>query len=352
MNPIESRIYSAAASAAAEITGADIPPLRLRSRRAGSRRRGTPARTGGALGTRRWLAALAAAAGVMVVIAAVLVLGRGSAAGHHAGSRPATRPGPATGRAQAARNTLEAGALDSYFPATGAQYTAGLAFHWTRLKISAQIFGSCMARAGFPQPPFSEPESSYLQAFPDNSQFPDLAQRARLDSMSGPYYINKGPVAPASAAGRRAARPCTAASNQPFTAIDKIAIPLENPWLGVVTAIQSSAPVQAMQPAFSACLQAHGIPASYAQQKSNVSNPLFDGFFGWMDHLGQTATSTREQSTEDHRWTPVFVRCARPTVTVVERLQLSQRASFFTRHARQISEIKALAAGLLNAPGH
>ena len=38
-----------------------------------------------------------------------------------------------------------------------------------------------------------------------------------------------------------------------------------------------------------------------------------------------------------------------PTVTLVERLQFAQRASFFSKHARQINEIKTLAANLLSA---
>jgi hypothetical protein len=208
-----------------------------------------------------------------------------------------------------------------------------------------------MADAGFPQPPFSEPEPAYLVAFPDNSQFPDLAQRARTDSMTSPPFIAAKPVAPGSAAGRRAVRRCTAASARSFTLIDKIAALLGNLWMGAVTSIQSSARVRAMQPAFSACLQAHGIPAAYAQLQTNSSNPLFDGFFAWMDHLGQTAATTSEQVAEDHRWTPVFVRCAGPTVTVVERLQLTQRARFFKLHAQQINTIKTLAADLLTT-GH
>jgi hypothetical protein len=44
-------------------------------------------------------------------------------------------------------------ALDSFFPATGAQYTDGLAYNWTQLKISARIYGSCMAQAGYPPMP-------------------------------------------------------------------------------------------------------------------------------------------------------------------------------------------------------
>lgn len=349
MNSIESRIYSDAAQVADEITPADIPPLRLPPQRGRSpRRHGAPAGrsafTGAARsgGTRRWLAPVAAGASVALVIAVMITLGRTPGDGHRG-------PGPAgrqTHPVSRPRSALLAEALDSYFPATGAQYTDGLAYNWNRLKITARTFGTCMADAGFPQPPFSEPEASYLRSFPDNSQFPDLASMARTGSMGQQYYIATSPVAPKTAAGRAALRRCSAASARPFpfAQIDRIASPLQNQWLDIITSIQSSAPVHAKQPAFAACLEAHGIPAAYAQQQVNGSNPLFNGFFAWADHLLQTAASTRQQTAEDHRWTPVFVQCARPTVSLVERLQLARRASFFRQHARQIREIAALAA--------
>lgn len=358
MNSIESRIYADAASAAAEIAPDDIPPLRLDAgpvRSRWGRGRGTsPGRPGLAdagprpAGTRRWLIPLASAASVVaIIIAAIVTAGAAGTVGHGRGAgRPAARPTttatsvrPAVTQAQA---TLAAEALDSYFPATGAQYTAGLAFNWTRLKISTQILNSCLAAAGFPQPPFSGSERFYLQAFANNSQFPDLAQRARTDSMTGSPYIAPPPIKAKSAAERKAIQRCTTASGRPFTPIDKIANPLEGTWLGQVSTVQSSALVHALQPGFSTCLQAHGIPAAYAQQQITADNPLFDGFFAWMDHLTQAALTTRQQVNEQHRWTPVFVQCARPTVTVVERIQLAKRGTFFQRHERQISAIKAL----------
>lgn len=354
MNAIESRIYADAARAAGDITPADIPPLRLPPQRGRSQRRrgasaGRSAFAGAARssGTRRWLAPLAAAASVALIIAGMITLGRGPGAGHR-GPRPGARPTHPVSRP---RSALPAEALDSYFPATGAQYTEGLAFNWTQLKVSTQLFNSCMAAAGFPQPPFSEPESAYLEAFADNSQFPDLAQRARTGTMTGSDYIATTPSAPHTASGRSAVRRCTAASAQPFPfrQINRIASAIGGQWLDMVTSIQTSARVHAMQPAFAACLEAQGIPAAYAQYETNGSNPLFSGFFDWMDHLGQVSTSNSQLTAEEHRWTPVFVQCARPTVSLVERLQLARRATFFRQHARQIREITALAARLAGA---
>ena len=89
----------------------------------------------------------------------------------------------------------------------------------------------------------------------------------------------------------------------------------------------------------------------FAQQQVSASNPLFDGFFAWADHLIQLPLTTSQLTAAEHRWTRVFVQCARPTVSLVERLQLAKRASFLRQHARQISEITALAARLPGA-GH
>ena len=353
MNPLESRIYSDAAAAAAEITPETVPVFRPPAAP------GRPPRRPGArrwLGTRRWLVPLAAASSVAAIsIAAVAVAGTWHAAGRAAhrevpgGHRGASATAHPSGPAASA---LAAEALDWYFPASGAQYTAGLAFEWTQIKITRQIFGSCMARAGYPQPPFTTPERSYLRAFPDNSQFPDLAQLASMGTVLGPMSKFPTTVKPKSAAGKAALAACTAASGRPFTPIGKIAGPLQNKWMDIITRIQTSAAARATQPAFGACLQAHGVPGRYARQREPAaSDPLFAGFFGWMDHLGQTATSSAQQAREEHRWTPVFVTCARPAVTVIERLQATRRAGFFGAHTRQIAEIRALAAGLPGGTG-
>ena len=209
-----------------------------------------------------------------------------------------------------------------------------------------------MARAGFPQPPFPAPESAYLEAYPDNSVFPDLAQRAGTGTMTPAVYITN-PLAPSTrtAAERSAVNRCAAVSAEPspFAQIDRIAVPLEGQWMNIVTSIQTSARVHAMQPGFAACLEAHGIPASYAQRQVSASNPLFDGFFAWADHLIQLPLTNSQLTAAEHRWTLVFVQCARPTVSMVERLQLARRASFLRQHARQIREIAALAARLPGA---
>jgi hypothetical protein len=354
MNPLESRIHRDTTTAAAEITSADIPPLRLRNRRGRlpRQRRTASARSAvtgppGSWGARRWLTPLAAAAGVAALVAVMVAVGNAHSTGHRI-ARPIT---PSARRGQArlgseAQARLGSEALDSYFPATGAQYTAGLAFEWTRQKTLHRLLEPCLAHAGFPQPAFSWPKGQYMLSFPDNSQFPDLAQRARTRLMT-PYGTGIGKGSGSQSRGYVAAvRRCTASNARAVTRLDRAAGPLASAWLPIITRVQSAARIRALQPAFSSCLEARGIPAAYAQSHSSASNYLFEGFFGWMDHLGMTDTNASQDIAHQHRWTPVFVHCARPTVTVMERLQLAQRARFFQRHARQISAIKTLAMDL------
>lgn len=350
MNPLETLIYRDAASAAAEITPADIPPLQLHARRDRSLRRrcraaALAAFTGAApsAGGRRWLVPLAAAISVAALLAVLVAVRPGQNAGHRVAGLAS--PSISLSRGQA---RLAGEALNSYFPATGAQYTAGLAFEWTQQKIQYRLLEPCLAYAGFPQPAFSWSKPDYLLSFPDNSQFPDLTQRARTRLMTpGPGTGDdpSGLESNGSSAETAAVRRCTASHAQLITRLDRASGPLASAWLPIISRVQSSAPVRAMQPAFNRCLEAHGIPVTYAYGNGNS---LFEGFFRWMDHLGMTGTSNREHIVQQHRWTPVFVQCARPTVTVMERLQLAQRARFLRRHVRQINVIKALAIHLLS----
>jgi hypothetical protein len=251
MNPLESRIYRDAASAAAEITPADIPPLRLRARRGRSRLpRGMAAAlavsTGAAasVGARRWLVPLAAAASVAALLAVMVAVASGPNAGHRVAGHASPSISLSPGKAR-----LGAEALDDYFPATGAQYTAGLAFEWTQQKVERRLLEPCLAHAGFPLPAFSWSERDYLLQFPDNSQFPDLTQRARTHLMTPGPGTGTGALGLASNGSRAdnaAIRRCTASNAKPITALARAAGPLASAWVPIISRIQSSAPVRTL----------------------------------------------------------------------------------------------------------
>jgi hypothetical protein len=274
-----------------------------------------------------------------------LVVG-GTGSSHHA-QRPT---GPA--RHVAGDRRLGAQAIDWYFPASGATYTNGLAFSWTREKITARDIDPCLAAAGFPQAPFRGSESVYQRSFSDLSQFPDLAQLAsfrQAQQLFKQYPVLHDPTAARMKAFGRAQARCTREFAQPVTRVDRAAAGLQRTWLSIVAAIQSSHAASATQPAFARCLEAHGVPANLATLTTHASNPLFYGYFAWADSTNQAATSSRRLAADERHETGVFVACAPGVVAVLEKLQLQRRARFFHEHAQQIARIARLAEEMARA---
>jgi hypothetical protein len=347
MNELEHRIYRDATKVAAEVTMADVPPLRLSRKARRSSRRPTASPhamhwSGAERGAvvKRVLAPLAAAS-VVVLVVVLVTVGRGSPAVRHA-QVPAAPAKPT-----AAERVLAAEALDSYFPASGATFTAGSAFDFAKAKITARDIDPCLAKAGFPQPAFTGSERLYQLSFQDNSQFPDLRL---LAAHTGQYYFTRQylvlrhPTASRQRELRSAQARCTLRYAKPVTRVDRAASRLGGIWLNIISAIEHSRPVTATQPAFARCLEAHGVPASLATQTDNgASNPLFDGYFGWADSTNQEAATNHALAVDERHETRVFVVCARPVVSVLERIQLARRALFFVKHAAQIARIARLA---------
>ncbi len=339
MNSLESRIQAAAQAAADEVTPADIPQLRL------------PPQPRHALSGFRWLAPLAAAVSLAAVLTGLVVLRHAESAGDGGNWQAAT----SLSRAQ---KLLATDALDAYFPATGAQYTSGLAFAWTRQTTLAAKAGPCLDQAGFPLPSFPSSRRKYQLSFPDNGQFPDLRQRTRTHQMAPAggdvrsdqarpwaHGVQRGAVT--------AATSCVTRYAHSLWRLDAVAAPLAGAWLRRVGAIQSSAPVSAKQPGFVSCLESFGVPARFATSRGPGGHRLFSGFFAWMNWLGASSGSPQRYASQQRLWTPVFVTCARPTVTTMERLQVAARSKFFKVHAAQIRAISriAIAIAASSAPG-
>ena len=347
MRALEWRIQQEAAAAADEITPGDVPPLRLQPSRRRLRLRRSAAsewlpRAGGPWAPHsglRWLTPLAAAVSLAAVVAFLVVLRAGTGAGGD--TFPAS-----ISRAQA---VLAKQALDAYFPASGSQYTAGLAFEWTRRRILAANTGPCLADAGFPQSPFSTSKGRFIFSVPNNGRFPDLALRARTHAMAPRGVVtgaHRGGQLPVAHQRAYAAAVLTCVRNHAHSLwrIDRTAEPLAHEWLRKVSRIQASAPVRVTRPGFVQCLEASGIPAQYAHSRPGQ---LFGGFFAWLKKVGLSSNSPARFAHQQRRWTAVFVRCARPTVEVMEPIQLAARAKFFAAHARQIALIRRVAIGLV-----
>jgi hypothetical protein len=295
----------------------------------------------------RWLAPLAAAVSLAAVVVCLVVL------------RNASGPGPGgswatSATATKAQKLLAKEALDAYFPATGTQYTTGLAFAWTRQTIVASKAGACLTKDGYPPQTFPKSKHRYQQSFPDSSQFPDLTQRLRTHSMApagGDVRADRArPWAHSNEPGYdSAARTCMAQYTHTLWRLDKVAGPLAAAWLREVESIQSSLAVRAMRPGFVSCLESFGVPARFATSPGANGSRLFTGFFAWMNWLGASNSSPQRYANQQRLWTPVFVTCARPTVTAMERLQTAARSKFLNAHARKVATIRRIAFAIAAA---
>jgi hypothetical protein len=250
-----------------------------------------------------------------------------------------------------AQKLLARQALDAYFPATGAQYTAGLAFAWTRQKILAAKVGACLTQAGFPPQPFPQSKRRYQLSFPDNGQFPDLTQRLHTHQMAPAggdvRSVQARPWAHGNQRGyASAARACMAEYAHSMWRLEKISTPLAGLWLAKVQIIQSSKPVRAQRQGFIDCLESFGVPRRFATAHGRNGHPLFAGFFAWMNWLGASSGNPQRYDSQQRLWTPIFVTCARPTVTTMERLQIAARSKFLNAHAGQIGAIGRIVIGI------
>ena len=349
MSNLEERIYRDAATTAAEVTDADIRPLSLA---AGRRWSGRPAERRKSVRVKRVLAPVAAAVSVAVLAGILVAVESGPA--HHTGVSPAP-PAQHTRDSKAARvaKALGTEALDWYFPASGATYTAGLGFAWLKAKVTADDIDPCLAAAGFPQPAFRGSEKLYKLSFP-SLDFPDLAQLAASPGQhyfTSQYLVLHHSTPARQKAMSRAQSRCTAKFAGAVTRVDAAANTLNTAWLNAISRVEHSKAVAATQPPFARCLEHHGAPASLAAQ-TDPNNPLFNGYSAWADATIQTATSKKQLAADQRHEARVFLACARPTVTVLERVQLHLRGQFFHTHAAAIKRIVRLAAKLAPPSQH
>lgn len=83
--------------------------------------------------------------------------------------------------------------------------------------------------------------------------------------------------------------------------------------------------------------------AGLATQTTHAPNPLFYGFDVWADGLIQTATTTHQLAANKRRAARVFLACAGPVASLLDKLLIQRRAKFFAAHHHQIARITKLA---------
>jgi hypothetical protein len=355
---LEERVRAAVRATAAEIGPYDVPPLAFganvldaRGDRSGRpvqrpRRPLRPQRPRRAGGGRRdgwrWAAPLAAAAAVVAVVglaAGLASIGSGVA-------RPAN-----TSRPEATRSAqvpppypadLQAGLIGLFVPASGAQYSAGALFGGEYKAAEGKVFARCMARASFQvKTPTS---ASIARGNWDLTQFPDLNAIARAGTMPGDGLPGVKELT-GSSAYQAAFKRCSATSDSLFSRTTNAGGRLAGPWIVTVTNIQGSAPVLATLPAVRACAARYGWPHDPYGPDRPINS--FADFAGWvaghLDGAVSRGASAAQTHALDQHWARIFVRCARPAVTVMEELQLAAQRTFLRDHQRELAALAATA---------
>jgi hypothetical protein len=381
---LEARARAAVLATADEIRPEDVPPVPAwlaESSVAAARRdgrdewNGGPGFGSGAGGPRyragrwtgRWGVPLAAAAAVAMAAGVTATLtvnrihqGMGVAPG---GAVRVSAPAPGSVSAGSARSAsagrastaaaakpvpagypadLTAGLIGMFVPASGAQYSAGAALQGEYKALESQVTSACMLKAGFQVPP-TTPESIAAQDW-DLTRYPDLNAIAKAGTLPGDLASGATNVS-GSPAFMAAYQRCDAASNQLFTPMVTAGLKLGGPFLDSVSKIQGSAPVLSTTPALRACAAKYGLPLDPYGPDEPINS--FAGFVAWVsgqvDGTGSRGVPSAAAYKLDEQWAAVFVRCARPTVTVMEKAQLAAQQSYLASHKQQFAALAAIA---------
>lgn len=274
-------------------------------------------------------------AGAAGVAGSASSLGAASAGGF--ATAAAAKPVPAGYPAD-----LTAGLIGMFVPATGAQYSAGAALQGEYKALESQVTSACMTKTGFQVPP-ATPESIASQDW-DLTRYPDLNAIAKAGTLPGDLAPRATNVS-GSSAFMAAYKRCDAASAQLFTPMVTVGLKLGGPFLATVAKIQDSAPVLATTPALRACAAKYGLPLDPYGPAGPINS--FADFVAWVssqvDEAGSSGVPSAALHKLDAQWASVFVRCARPTVTVMEKVQLVAQQSYLASHKEQFAALVTVA---------
>jgi hypothetical protein len=346
VNSLEEEIREATRAAAEEISWSDVLPLPVRASAAS---RTVDRRLSRTNGFRRWATPMSAAVAVVAVIGLASFL-TAVVPGHDLVAQPAKTVGSKAARpaAPAYLANLESGLIGLFVPATGAQYATGALFSGEYRALEESIVSECMSTYGFRVQAASPAEIA--RGDWDLTQFPDLGAIQRAGTL--PSYSL--PAAPREPGAYTADLSRCQSSSSPFQAMVQAGTRLGAPWLSIVTQIQSSAPVLATLPELRACAARYGWPGQpYGAPDSTIGS--FADFAGWvtghLDGAGSRGASAAEMDALSRHWAVVFMQCARPTVTVMETLQLAAQQAFLRQHQPQFRALVAVARADLAAAG-
>jgi hypothetical protein len=343
---LEEEIREATRAVAEEISWSDVPPPPVRASGASRTADRRLTRTNE---FRRWATPMSAAVAVVAVIGLASFL-TAVVPGHGLVAQPAKTVGSKGARpaASAYLTNLESGLIGLFVAATGAQYATGALFSGEYRALEQSIVSECMAAYGFRVQAASPAEIASGDW--DLTPFPDLGAIQRNGTL--PSYAL--PAAPREPEAYTADLSRCQSATSPFQAMVQAGTSLGAPWLSIVTQIRSSAPVLATLPELRACAARYGWPGQpYGAPDSTIGSfaDFADWVTGHLDGAGSRGASAAEMDALSRHWAVAFVQCARPTVTVMERLQLAAQQTFLRQHRPQFTALVADARADFAAAG-
>jgi hypothetical protein len=346
MNSADERLRAAARDARDIFPpDGDLPPLRLPE--AGPRRAVAARRRIGR--ARVWLAPIAAAVAVAVVVAGAVVLHQPTSRAAGAGVAKQKAAAARSARAQQARRrALDALVVAAFVPATGPQFDLGSRLEWMMRAQELQATARCMAASGYHIS--DQPAPFNLASFADNTQMPDLPRIARTHAFVGSPVVT-GVSYPK--AEQKVFNTCQAQAAVPYQPLLGAGEKLEASWWNIISRIQASAQVQAAIPALASCAARYGFPNDpYGSASGPITSfaDFMDWVAGFLDGAGSRGASTSALQALDRHWSAVFVTCARPIVGVWQGMQLAAQPGFLDQHASQVRQLDQLAWQLLGHP--
>jgi hypothetical protein len=237
---------------------------------------------------------------------------------------------------------VEIQALDYWFPATGAQATTGAQYFGLVSSLRDGPLASCMASDGASYTNYSA--AQYAATFVLNADLPDLAVISRTGkfvpdtpAVHIPNPNMAGARVRAYNSDLQACQSRIVSASHPDP--DEHATALRDQWAAVMSSAESSTEVRATLPAFGACIERAGVPASVLANATSSSAAAFGAVEAWTDGPTSRARTTAMQDAVERHWATVFVRCARPVVAQLAPMLKTKQQSFFEQQDQQLRQL-------------
>jgi hypothetical protein len=266
------------------------------------------------------------------IAVAAIVAGCGSSS---AGSANAGNSAP-SGSGASTSSLLVSEMLDSFFPASGAEFVDGQQFDTFENVAESAAEDRCMIARGWKVAmPITTRANLVAEshAFEDNAIWPNLgwirANGLFVAPSDGGSQVGLSINATSSAERADYGR-CITTSEAPMQAFVNTVRPLSGTWINTVLQLQQAPSLAGDKTHLSSCLTQNGASTRGARSLNS-----------FLAYWVQSAISAQPRGADrldfEHRWAKIFVRCATPLITAEQNLEEKSRKAFTQAHYQQLT---------------